>query len=148
MTWMQQKQPQPCSHWGHLTFQLLDAKKQHAGVMQGDAAVAKASPSKCQAADRPGQPSARLVGRPALGHVLQCQPQDCSSGTALLLTALLAILCGYIDATQQQQLMSLAAGNSQLDVYELLPVHDCCHSPHTQTDRDTESSPTQCVALR
>ena len=73
---------------GHSTFQLLNADNQHAGVMQGDAAVAKDSPSECQAADRPSQPGAGLAGRPALSHVLQCQPQDCSSGTTLLLAAL------------------------------------------------------------
>lgn len=75
--------------------------------MQGDAAVAKGSPSKCQAADRPSQPGARLVGRPALSHVLQCQPQNCSSGATLLLIAILSVNIG---AAQQQHLLSLTSG--------------------------------------
>lgn len=68
-------------HLPCFSFELLSAQVQHAGVVQGDAAVAKGSPSECQATDRPGRPGARLAGGPALSHVLPRQPQDCSSGT-------------------------------------------------------------------
>lgn len=86
MTQLQQQHLILLLNFAHLSLPICYHRNKHAAVVQGDAAMAKGPPSTSPAADRPSQPGARMAGRPALSHVLHCQPQDCSPGTTLLLT--------------------------------------------------------------